>query len=479
MENQIINVEIRLDEMEAYIVLNPTLFKNDRGEMEHLVPDMGKIISVLKAEGVVKNIDANAIKDAIVHEQWGQKILVASGEPAERGENGKIRYMFETDQKAKPKILENGRVDYHDIGLVQYVAKDAALAVRIPAKPGKNGSTVTGNPIPAVRGEDVYIQAGPNTYFADDSDLELRASEAGSVSLNRQVVTLEKSLLLKKGVNFATGDVDFPGDIVIKGDIRSGFSVKSAGKVEVRGVVEDALIEADGDILIKGGFTGSGKGKIVSKQDVIVKFIENQVIEAKGTVHIGDTCVNAYISAEGNIEISSGNGTVVGGHIKSKKDIIVRIIGNQKHTKTVIEILGTGQFNEILKTKETAIEAKKKKIHEMKTIIGKFQLQKADSKDEDSAILDDIRECQDTLFELDSDLKKMKNDLDEFYVNGHYIGKVQVLNKAFPGTVIIAGDANTVLTKEHNRPVFKRVFDEVIDLSQKKAPTTTDHDSSE
>jgi len=60
-------------------------------------------------------------RDHIDEKKWDEKVLVASGTPAEKGENGSIEYFFDTESKPKPKALADGRVDYYDIGLVSCV----------------------------------------------------------------------------------------------------------------------------------------------------------------------------------------------------------------------------------------------------------------------------------------------------------------------------------------------------------------------
>jgi uncharacterized protein (DUF342 family) len=43
--------------------------------------------------------------------------------------------------------------------------------------------------------------------------------------------------------------------VFIGGDVKSGFSVKTKNDVEVGGVVEDAVIEAGGNVTLKAGFS--------------------------------------------------------------------------------------------------------------------------------------------------------------------------------------------------------------------------------
>ncbi len=475
MEKKIVDVQISPSEMEAYVIINPPLGEKKEGGADSEILTLNSVVSTVKDNGVSVDIDENAIRSALEEKRWGQRIQVAEGSPPIQGKDGYIKYLFNTDQKPFTKILEGDRVDYYNIGLISIVEKDAALAIRVPAQPGKEGCTVLGKPIPAANGDEIYIQSGPNTYFADQGDTELRAAEMGSVSLVDNTAKVEKSIHLKKGVNFATGNVDFPGDVVITGNVHTGFKVRSGGKIEVSGLVEDAEIEAEGDVLVKGGFTGSGKGKIKSKGDVFVKFIENQIIEAEKNVYVADTCVHGDITANQNVELSTWQGAIIGGHIRSRKDVIVKVLGNEKGTLTRVEILGETKFEATLREEEAAVALQEEKINCTKNLLGQLNWKKANNMDCDPDILEQIHALQDTLFELDSDLGKMTKELNELYLQAHFSGKIRILNKAHPGSNLIFGTLNKILEEEHNNSIFICEDAEIIDQNARKI--STDHET--
>jgi len=270
MPNAEVKVELSPSGMKAFV----TVRVKPHGELNDSAVRLTTedIIAALSKAGVILGINEEAVKAIIAEKKWGEKTAVAYGIEPINGEDGHVEYLFNTEQKPRPKELKDGRVDYREIGLVSFIKKDTPLAKRIPAQKGKPGMTIRGDTLPGRDGQEVFIKAGPNTYFPEGDDTELRAAISGSVSLRGGLVHVESSLLLKDGVNFGTGNVNFQGDVVVHGDIISGFTVKSGGKIEVTGVVEDAYLEAEGDVLIKGGFNGSGRGVIRAKGDVYLKF---------------------------------------------------------------------------------------------------------------------------------------------------------------------------------------------------------------
>jgi uncharacterized protein (DUF342 family) len=468
MGKRLIEVEVTTSGMHAYVIIHPATNDEADTDAEPVMPTAEAIKTELKSAGVTFGFDEEAIKSIEVEKKVDEKVLVASGTPSKKGDDGSVEYFFDTESKPRPKVQEDGRVDYHDIGLVSFVEKNALLAKRSLAKPGRSGRSINGETIPADAGEEVFIAAGPNTHFADDKNTELRATETGSVKIVNNAVTVEKNLHLKKGVNFATGNVNFPGDIVIAGDVQGGFSVKSTGKIEIHGVIEDAEIKADGDVLIKAGFTGSGKGKISSKGDVFIKFIDNQTIEAEGSVQIADSCVQANVTAGKGIEVSTGAGVIVGGHVKAKGEIIAKVLGNQKNTKTVVEVSASGgEFQAELKAKEEAIQNQKEKMIEVGTIMRKIQQARAEKADDDPILLGKVRVCQDKLHALEDELDKMEEDLKKFSKKGDCSGQIQVLKDAYPGVEFIMGGISRKVLEPIGKATFVREGEEIIDALAK------------
>jgi uncharacterized protein (DUF342 family) len=464
VSNRDIEVFISPDGMEAAVSISPRLGKDVEDDGKTAI--VGRITQAIADAGVTWGINNETINSLVESRKWGEQVAVARGVPPVDAEDGKIEYYFETEDKPRPKVLAGGRVDYHEIGLIHFVEKNALLAQKTPPKPGKPGMSVLGEPVPERQGEDVSIKAGPNTLFEGEGELKLRAEIAGSVSIRSGAVHLEPSLLMKNGVNFSSGNVDFPGDIVIQGDINSGFAVKSTGKIEIWGAVEDAQIEADGDVLIKGGFTGSGQGKICTKGDVSVKFIVNQTIEAAGSVQIGDTCVHADINAGQRIDLSKGNGAVVGGHLRAKEEIVAKVLGNIQHATTTVEIiLDEDEYEEQINSNEREQAEVAQNIKDLKNIIFRLRTQKDSSDKIDPKLLERIRGYQTTLHELNSKLEELISAANKLRAGRVCEGHVVVLKKVYPGTQLIIGGIDAFPQEEYNSATFGKVGDEVVDLA--------------
>ena len=100
------------------------------------------------------------------------RIEVARGVPPRPGVPGHIQMLIDTSGMGKPKTLSDGRVDHRDLGLVVNVKKGTILARKIHPRPGTEGKSVFGKPIPVPPVSDVVLRPGVGTCISEaDPDL--------------------------------------------------------------------------------------------------------------------------------------------------------------------------------------------------------------------------------------------------------------------------------------------------------------------
>ena len=68
--------------------------------------------------------------------------------------------------------------------------------------------------------------------------------------------------MIKGNVDYDYGNIDFNGSVHITGSVLPGFTVKAKGDIVVDKNVEDAYLEAGGDINVKMGISGKGSCKV-------------------------------------------------------------------------------------------------------------------------------------------------------------------------------------------------------------------------
>ena len=131
-----------------------------------------------------------------------------------------------------------------------------------------------------------------------------------------------------------TGNIDFPGSLIVNGDIRGGIAIRVKGSLTVHGNVEDADIEAGGDVTVAEGFVGRGKGRIAAGGSVNLLRLLNQTVTAGRDVLIGREAVNGTVRAAGRIYAPGAR--IAGGVLHSEGDIDVSTIGSPDGLQTKI-----------------------------------------------------------------------------------------------------------------------------------------------
>ncbi len=275
--------------------------------------------------------------DKIVKEQKNViNVHVAEGKPPVHGKNAQIVFKIDTNISRRPLILEDGRVDFHQINLIKIVKKDQHLAEKIPATKGTPGISVFGTTLNAVPGKDKPLPRGLNTYISDDG-LNLYAKISGHIFFLQNLLNVENVFIVRRNVDFSTGDIHYTGDVLVFGDVKTGFKVITDGNIRIRGHVDGAeVISQKGKIEIDGGVFGKGKAKLYAREFIQADFIQEASIRSSGNIRVNRYIINSQVNAKGEIQVSKGN--IIGGNVVSASSIVAREIGSPNSLPTEVRI---------------------------------------------------------------------------------------------------------------------------------------------
>lgn len=295
---------------------------------------------------------------------------VAFAEPMTPGANGRCECLFQDGRQAA------GGADCADASAPQVTIPSCTsgqpLARIFPPEEGIPGLTVLGGPIAAVHGKPAQVAAGPNTRL--DDDRVVRATLNGR-PLRRTDGTFEVQpvVVLNGNVDYAYAPIDFIGSLVVLGDVKGEHVVRVQGSLDVRGNVEDAQITAGGDVIIHQGFTGHGKGSIVSGGNVRVHYVMNQTIAAAQDVAIERESINASIEA--GARILAPRAVIAGGKLDAVREVDVGDVGSMDLSSAKVRVGMRGRTLEALAQVEKDIKAAERQIAEVKE--GVYRLVKA------------------------------------------------------------------------------------------------------
>ncbi|MGD9202661.1 MAG: FapA family protein, partial [Chitinispirillia bacterium] len=444
--DSIAHIEISQDNLKAYIYIvppGPHGKEITSQQVDQLLKE--KSITYGIKHNMINKLTQNANRTGTKKE----KRIIAEGKKQINGKNTMLNYLVDISFSKIPSITFDERADYFDIHTFESVTKGQHIAQILPLTKGIDGKDIFGNIIPALPGEKMKLTLGKNVSVSDGDAYMITADVDGHVYLDKNILFVEEILVIDSNIDFNTGNIDFKGDIVIKGDVQSGFSVNSGGSVYIGGMVDDAKISAGGNVVIKGGFVGHGKGKIKADKDVIVKNVLNQTIIAKNNIFVESESVEANLYAGNSIRIENHKSWCIGGSVVACKSMNIYNIGNELNNKTNI-YCGISHFVEkILDELKMDINTLKHEIYRLnkrkKQLLTNTELQsKANKKMEDA--------LEEKLVEIKEELKskKMQYDKNEKYLQAVFNdnnGEISVLGTIYPDVKIRLGN-NTYLTNE-------------------------------
>ncbi|MBE5949473.1 MAG: DUF342 domain-containing protein [Lachnospiraceae bacterium] len=420
---------IYLEENGVKAYLN--IFPPPKGK-EYTVKD---ITWILKQKRVVFGVDTQAIKNMIANKEYRQQVHIATGFPREDGKDGYFEYYFDTVDESKPKVLEDGSVDYHTAGKVKVVEAGEVIARYFPPTKGKNGFSVAGEQLMAKPGKEQRTLRGRGFYLSEDKCV-YTAAVTGKAVITGNVLNVKNILEIDGMIDYLLKDLVFDGDIIVRGDVMQGITIKATGSVTICGTVEPSTIEAGKDVILQSGMQGSGKGSIRSGGNVSGKFFEQVNIIAEGNVN-ANYILNCDIKCNGNVEVAGNKGAIIGGKIVAGDKIVASIIGNRNEAKTVLSLVDIDYIESQIEEAEETLNNDLKRVDELTLELRELAM--AQSLGTVKEVKDSDRKKISEKIRLTNELSLLQQKLDRLRTLrlAGATASFSAKSKMYPGTVLI------------------------------------------
>lgn len=323
-----INIRISHDEMEGFLSLPQLGF----GESYKFNDVMAKI----EQKGLRFGVDEELVREMVENEQYNIERRIAKGIPQKDGIDAFFQLNFNSEFNTKPTIRPDGTVDYWSIHVVELVEEGQVIAIYHEPIAGENGMTVSGKPLMAKRGKPLPPMTGKGFERSEDGKVYV-ATITGKIEKNGNRIQVSPVYEVNGNVDLKTGNIDFRGDVIIHGNVLTGSHIKATGTVTIDGIVEAATIEADKDILLRGGVLGKGKALIKSKGNISAKFLEYATIKAEGFLE-ASSALDCEIDIHDKLLMTGANSVIVGGHAYAARGIDVYTCGNGSEVRTELQV---------------------------------------------------------------------------------------------------------------------------------------------
>lgn len=459
------SVEVSEDEMSAYVHFSPPRFSGRHMEYD-------EVIEALKSAGVESGIKEDRIHKYLDDMDYSSPLLAAEGKQPHNGNDAFVDYKVRIDKsKVKFEEDESGKVDFRNLELLENVVVGQVLAVKVPSEEGIPGRTVTNRVLPAKSGKDVQIQFGKGTILSEDGN-ELTAEINGQVVFKRNRISVEPLYIVNGDVSLETGNIVFLGSVIVSGNVQDNFVVKAAGNIEVRGTVQKAFLEAEGDIIVQQGISGREEAKIESTGgSIFAKFIQNANIVSENDVIVPEGIMQSNVDAGGHIYCNGRRARIIGGLIRAGDEVNARFIGGEGATKTEVRVGINPKVLQQITDLETALEKINTEKETLEKNLGTLTNQKKVSKlnEAKEKMFQELTEQNQKLDTKQNDIKMELEELQEYIGMLEHKGKICAEKKVFPGVVIFIKNEKFQVKDEYNYIKFTLEGNE-IRLSEYEPP---------
>ncbi len=445
-------VEVSEDEMKAFVYFNPPKYSG-----RHM--DYEDVVEGLRNAGVVTGIKEKEINEYLEEMEYRRPLLAAEGVYARNGNDASVEYKVRID-KTNTRFEEDdsGKVDFRNLELLENVVVGQLLAVKIPAEEGIPGRTITNRVIPAKSGRDIPLKFGKGTILSEDGT-ELTAEINGQVVYKLNKISVEPVFVVNGDVSLETGNIVFLGSVIIQGSVQDNFEVKAAGNVEVKGTVQKAFIEAEGDIIVHQGISGKDEARVESTGgSVFAKFAQNAHIVAEKSVVIPEGILHSRVDAGEKVYSVGRRAKIAGGVIRAGDEINARFLGAESSPKTVLRV-GVNpkilqQVDELAKVK-TELENELTKLRlDIKTLTTQKRNSGGKLSEEREKMLSDYTAREEKQNERFQEVTGELEELNSYISMLDHKGKVCAEKTVYPNVDILIKDDQFPVKDNYNRVKF-------------------------
>jgi uncharacterized protein (DUF342 family) len=339
------------------------------------------VIGAAKSHGVVAELDVEAINKTL--QEGGTNVRVGYGRAPVQGIDGHFEILVDNMKKRSPHLDENGLADFRDLGEILTVKQGDPLMRIVDPTAGEPGLTVTGKEIPVKPGKNISFPTGLEGVTVDPADPHLLVAAISGCPIVAKIGVSVEAIYRVENVDLHTGNITYDGGVYVSGDVHSGMMVKATGDIHVEGTVEDALLEAGGDVTVKLGIMGSAEAddsqgnkmhaSIKCSGSCTVKFAQNAHIFAGNGIFIQEMSMQSELTAAHQIIVgdkSSSKGELIGGIARATMLISAHDIGSADNPRTIVIVGNDKDLHERLRERNKMKEITDNKFADVLMLLG-------------------------------------------------------------------------------------------------------------
>ena len=414
------------------------LVSADKTEAFILVAEKGtrirkdRLLLSLEEKGVKTGIDYVMLERLENQGADSNTVILATGRRPQAGADGWYEFFFDINIKKGPKLLEDGSVDYQNIKWFELVRKGDVVAKYHEPEPGNPGLNILGDEVSAKKGRELRHLTCKGVTLEPDKKTYI-ASTDGKIEYKGDGLEVT-DILVQDSVTQATGNVEFNGSVYVRGEVVDGAIIRAEKDILVDGFVEGAVLEAGGDIILRKGNNGDGRGRLRAKGSIMGRFFERANVKAGKHIN-ANYCLNSELWADGRIEISGKNGSLAGGSTYAAQGINAFNIGNAAGIKTGISVGGEDPFIAEINSLEDKLHSAQRELYLLKNAYADFRRKYAPEVRNSNPV---YLKIEDSIYAKEQEINKLRKRQEELQRERDRAEQVKIVIRGslYPGVLV-------------------------------------------
>ncbi len=445
----VLEVSLSPDEMKGYLLIHPSAYTDFKLTLE-------EVEKFIESRGICFGLDGKAVERMLGQKICDLKVQIAQGESSVPGEDARLEFAFDVMPENELVGGEDGRMTFKDWSIIQTVKAGQVLVKKIQVKPGKLATTVSGKKFLVPSRKDLRLPIGLNTAVDPTDAASLVSKIDGAVLYKNQRVHVQPLEILKGSIDYTIGNINYVGSLKVWGGIEKGFCVTLDGNLEVEEKSEDAILRVGGDVLIKGGILGLGKGTVDCRGNLTTKCIENQVVISGEDILVGGEVTNASLLAGGSLRVVGPRGVISGGDCAAVKTVEAEVLGDNKGTPTKIRVAYDHNLIEEYRQIEYELDKLSQDAQRVRGVLYTFEKMQIEGQlsDEDQAVLRKLKDAEASVHPQMERLRAKEEELKS-QINKNLNGRVIAKQKMYEGVELHFGTLKYSVEAELGPAVFE------------------------
>lgn len=265
------------------------------------------------------------------------------------------------------KETSDGKMDFKERKYINNVEANEIIAHYEQEVLPIDGHSIFETVIKANYNNDTGYKLGKNVTIASDNTRVM--SNLNGIISNADNTISVNNVTEIESVDLSTGNIEVLGSVIIHQDIADGFSVRAKGDIVVYGNVENAVLEAEGNVIISGSIVG---GRVTINGNLYASFITQVDVTCHGDVIINKYILKCSINSNARVICLSKKekGAIIGGAVYAKDGVFAKTLGGNAGAITDIYVGRDLNLNKEYHSLVDTVKEYKEKIKLIKTTLG-------------------------------------------------------------------------------------------------------------